>query len=64
MSILPRHINLKAEKNFNLSDQCAASCVYLSPQEGEYTSSPWEDSKMYTSGGITEDDNWSVLLPK
>ena len=29
-----------------------ARCVHLFPQEEEYTSSSWGDSKVYTSGSI------------
>ena len=40
-----------ADKGLNLSDECAAECVHLCPQEEECTSS-WVDGKMYTPGTI------------
>ena len=35
-------------KGFGIFDECASRCVYLSPQEEDWTSSSWGDSKMYT----------------
>ena len=39
-------------KGLNLFDEYAARCVHLFPQEEEYTSSSWGDSKMCTPGSI------------
>ena len=36
------------DKGFGIFDECASRCVYLSPQEEDWTSSSWGDSKMYT----------------
>ena len=41
-----------AEKGLNLFDECAAEYVHLYPQEEEWTSSSWGDSKMYTPGTV------------
>ena len=41
------------DKAFNRFDECASRYVHLSPQEEEWISSSWEDSKLYTSGSIT-----------
>ena len=41
------------DKGINLSDECAARRVHLFPQEEDWTSSSWGDSKMYTSGSTT-----------
>ena len=40
------------DRGLNLFDECASRCVHLFPQEEEYSSSSWGDSKMYTSGCI------------
>ena len=40
------------DKGFNLFDECACSCVYMSPQEEECTNSSWGDSKVDTPGSI------------
>ena len=50
--VLSRHTNIITDKGFNLFDQCAARCVYLFPQQEECTSSPLEDSKIYTFSSI------------
>ena len=47
-----------ADKGFNLFDVSAARFVHLLPQEEEYTSFSWGDSKMYTSSSIT---NWDRM---
>ena len=36
------------DKGFNIFDECASRCVYISPQEEECNSSSWGDSYMYT----------------
>ena len=46
---LPKHSNIIVDKGLNLSDECTARCVYLSPQEEGCTSFIWKNSKMYTS---------------
>ena len=54
------------DKAFNLLDECPVRCVRLFPQEEEYTSSSWGESKMYTSeknetnesGTISKTRNW------
>ena len=54
------------DKAFNLLDECPVRCVCLFPQEEEYTSSCWGESKMYTSennetnesGTISKTRNW------
>ena len=43
-------------KVFNVFDECTSRCVHLSPQEKEYTSSSRGDSKMYTSGSISNSE--------
>ena len=50
-----------ADKGFNLFDECAPRYVHMSPQEEEYTSSFWGDSKMYTSDNIASSQgaNWN-----
>ena len=50
-----------ADKGCNLFDKSVARCVYMFPQEEEYTSSSWGDSKMYTSGTIA---NSHMMLNK
>ena len=40
-------------KVFDLFDECAARCVDLFLKKEECTSSFWGDSKMYTSGSMT-----------
>ena len=40
-------------KVFDLFDECAARCVDLFLKKEEYISSFWGDSKMYTSGSMT-----------
>ena len=39
-------------KGSNVFQECVSSCVHLSPQEEERTSSSRGDSKMCTSGSI------------
>ena len=54
------------DKAFNLLDECPVRCVCLFPQEEEYTSPCWGESKMYTSeknetnesGTISKTRNW------
>ena len=54
------------DKAFNLLDECPVRCVRLFPQEEEYTSCCWGESKMYTSeknetnesGTISKTRNW------
>ena len=50
--VWPRHTKIMTDKGFNLFDECASRCVHLPPQEEEWTSLSWGDSKMYTSGSI------------
>ena len=50
--MLPRHTNIMRDKGFNLFDECASSCVYMSPQEEECTNSSRGDSKMDTPDSI------------
>ena len=45
-----------ADKGFHLFDECAATCVHLSPQEEECTCG---DGKMYTSGSIVN-SQWTL----
>ena len=45
-----------ADKGLNLSDDFAAECVHLCPQEEGCTSSSWGHSKMYTPGTIANSD--------
>ena len=40
------------DKESNLSDECAARCVHLFPQEEECTSCSCGDSKIYASKSI------------
>ena len=47
------------DKGFNLFDECPSRCVNLFPQEEEYTSCSWGNSKMYTSGSI---ENSQMML--
>ena len=35
--VLPRHTNIMTGKGFNVFDECASRCVYLFPQEEEFT---------------------------
>ena len=52
-----------ADKGFNRFDKCAARCVHLFPQEEECCSS-WGDSKMYTSGSITNSQRMLTEINK
>ena len=42
-----------ADKGFNLFDEYDVRCIHLHPQEEEWASSSWGDSKIYTSGSIS-----------
>ena len=33
--VLPRHTNIMTDTGFNIFDECASRCVYMSPQEEE-----------------------------
>ena len=53
-----------ADKEFNLSDECAARCVHLSPQEEKCTSSSRGDSKMYISCSIANSQRMLTEINK
>ena len=64
--VLPRHINIMTDKEFNLFDGYGITCVHQFPQEEECTTSTWGDSKICTSSSkcthlfeFTEDANWN-----
>ena len=48
------------DKGLNLFDECPAECVYLYPQEKEYTFSSWRDSKMYTPSKFTDTEDTNL----
>ena len=50
--VLSRHTNIMTDKGYNHFDECAARDVNLFPQEEEWTSSSWDDSK--TSGSTAK----------
>ena len=52
-----------AEKGLNLFDECAAEYVHLYPQEEEWTSSSWGDSKMYTPGTVANSQTDRQKMP-
>ena len=49
--MLPKQTNIMSVKGFRCSEECAARCAHLSPQEN-YTSPFLEDSKIHASGDI------------
>ena len=53
-----------ADKGWNVFDECAAECVHLCPQEEEWTSSYWEDSKMCTPGTISNSHRMPTKINK
>ena len=52
LDVLPRHNNLIVDSGLNIFPDCAARCVYLSPEEEECTYSCWGEGKMNLSGSI------------
>ena len=59
----PYDNNIVAEKGLNLFDECAAEYVHLYPQEEEWTSSSWGDSKMYTPGTVANSQTDRQKMP-
>ena len=62
--VLPKYTNIMADKEFDLFKECAARCAHLFPQDEECTSSSWGDSKIYTSGSITNSQKMLTEINK